>query len=176
MSTLTVKELAAPTGFDLKIASGETLDLKSQGTVTMPTGSVLQVVENTYATASQTGGSNFADTGLNASITPSATSSKVLAMVYQPMSVKTDTSSARDVSYNLVRGSTEIAKGAHDMKSDSGTETRKPVTNALIKLDSPNTTSSVTYKTQFKVNAGSSDVYAQQHGSSATMILIEIAG
>ena len=176
MSTLTVKELAAPTGYDLKIAAGETLDLKSQGTVTMPTGSVLQVVENTYATASQTGGSNFADTGLSASITPSATSSKVLAMVYQPMSVKTDTSSARDVSYNLVRGSTEIAKGAHDMKSDSGTETRKPVTNALIKLDSPNTTSSVTYKTQFKVNAGSSDVYAQQHGSSATMILIEIAG
>ena len=44
MSTLTVKELAAPAGFDLKIASDETLDLKSQGTVTMPTGSVLQVV------------------------------------------------------------------------------------------------------------------------------------
>ena len=31
MSKITVKELEAPTGFDLKIAAGETLDLKSQG-------------------------------------------------------------------------------------------------------------------------------------------------
>tara|TARA_R110002074_G_C12214410_1_gene636607 strand:+ start:90 stop:653 length:564 start_codon:yes stop_codon:yes gene_type:complete len=35
MSTLTVKELAAPAGFDLTLASGETLDL-SGGTVTLP--------------------------------------------------------------------------------------------------------------------------------------------
>ena len=48
MSTITVKELAAPTGYDLKIAAGETLDLKSQGTVTMPTGSVLQVKQATF--------------------------------------------------------------------------------------------------------------------------------
>ena len=60
MSILTVKELASPSGFDLKLATGETLDLNSQGTVVlptipsdklptipsskMPTGSVLQVV------------------------------------------------------------------------------------------------------------------------------------
>ena len=176
MSTLTVKELAAPTGFDLKIASGETLDLKSQGTVTMPAGSVLQVVESVYSTASQTGSGTFQDTGLTGTITPSSTSSKILVRVYQPMAGTTDTSAGRDVSYNLLRGSTEIAKGAHDITSDSGTNQRKPITNALQKLDSPNTTSAVTYKTQFKVSAGSSDVYAQQHGSSATMILMEIAG
>ena len=51
MSTITVKELAAPTGYDLKIAAGETLDLKSQGTVTMPTGSVIQVVSELNNTA-----------------------------------------------------------------------------------------------------------------------------
>jgi len=44
MSTLTLKELSAPTGEVIKIAAGKTLDLKSQGSVTMPTGSVLQVV------------------------------------------------------------------------------------------------------------------------------------
>ena len=60
MSILIVKELASPSGFDLKLATGETLDLNSQGTVVlptipsdklptipsskMPTGSVLQVV------------------------------------------------------------------------------------------------------------------------------------
>ena len=175
MSTLTVKELAAPTGFDLKIASGETLDLKSQGTVTMPTGSVLQVVESVYSTASQTGANTYQDTGLTGTITPSSASSKVLVRVYQPMSGSTDTSSGRDVAYQLLRGSTVIAKGAHDITSDSGTNQRKPITNALQKLDSPNTTSAVTYKTQFKVSAGSCDVYAQQHGTSATMIVLEIA-
>jgi len=44
MSTLTLKELSAPAGEVIKIAAGKTLDLKSQGSVTMPTGSVLQVV------------------------------------------------------------------------------------------------------------------------------------
>jgi len=43
MSTLTLKELSAPTGEVIKIAAGKTLDLKSQGTTTLPTGSVLQV-------------------------------------------------------------------------------------------------------------------------------------
>ena len=81
MSTLEVKELAAPTGFDLKIASGETLDLKSQGTVTMPTGSVLQVVQATTSTKASTTSTSYADTGLTASITPSSSSNKVLVII-----------------------------------------------------------------------------------------------
>ena len=43
MSTLEVKELSHPAGQVIKIASGKTLDLKSQGTTTLPTGSVIQV-------------------------------------------------------------------------------------------------------------------------------------
>ena len=52
MSTLEVKELSHPTGEVLKIAAGKTLDLKSQGTTTLPTGSVLQVVQVTGSTGS----------------------------------------------------------------------------------------------------------------------------
>ena len=76
MSTITVKELAAPTGYDLKIASGETLDLKSQGTVTMPTGSVLSVTVVEDATAQSTSSTSYVDTGLTVTITPKSTSSK----------------------------------------------------------------------------------------------------
>ena len=111
---------------------------------------MLQVVESVYSTASQTGSNTFQDTGLTGTITPSSTSSKVVVSVYQPMSGSTDTSTGLDVSYNLLRGSTEIAKGAHDITSDSSTNQRKPVTNALQKLDSPNTTSQVTYKVYIK--------------------------
>ena len=50
MSTLTLKELSAPTGEVIKIAAGKTLDLKSQGTTTLPTGSVLQVKNVTLGT------------------------------------------------------------------------------------------------------------------------------
>ena len=49
MSTLSIKELSHPAGEVLKIAAGKTLDLNSQGSVTMPTGSVIQ-----YATANIT--------------------------------------------------------------------------------------------------------------------------
>ena len=38
MSTLELKELSHPSGEVIKIASGKTLDLKSQGSVTMPSG------------------------------------------------------------------------------------------------------------------------------------------
>ena len=52
MSTLEVKELSHPAGEVIKIASGKTLDLKSQGSVTMPTGSVIQVASVGYPSSS----------------------------------------------------------------------------------------------------------------------------
>ena len=42
MSVIEVKELSHPAGEVLKIAAGKTLDLHSQGSVTMPAGSVIQ--------------------------------------------------------------------------------------------------------------------------------------
>ena len=116
MSTITVKELAAPTGFDLKIAAGETLDLNSQGTVIlptipsnkMPTGSVLQVVQGTTNTQTTTGQTSYVDTGLSAAITPSSTSNKILILVSQNIVFKTDTASEREVYFNIVRDSTQL--------------------------------------------------------------------
>ena len=150
--------------------------LSGMTSASMPTGSVLQVVENVYSTAVQSGTQSMVDTGLTATITPSSTSSKILVMVNQPLTVSTDTSTSRDIAFSICRGSTEILAGTGDAKADSGTTHRYPAYNNLKKLDSPNTTSAVTYKTRFKVNAGSCDVFAQQHGGSSTMILMEIAG
>ena len=79
MSTLVIKELSAPSGEVIKVAAGKTLDLKSQGTTTLPTGSVLQVVSATQddTTAIVTTSSTYVTTGFNATITPSSTSSKI---------------------------------------------------------------------------------------------------
>ena len=48
---------------------------------TLPTGSVLQVVNATYSTESAISSSTFADTGLTANITPSSSTSKILVFV-----------------------------------------------------------------------------------------------
>ena len=49
MSVIEVKELSHPAGEVLKIAAGKTLDLHSQGSVTMPAGSVIQTQVRTIA-------------------------------------------------------------------------------------------------------------------------------
>ena len=77
MSTLELKELSAPAGEVIKIAAGKTLDLNSQGTVTMPTGSVLQVVEANFQSVVTFTSASYADSGLSATITPKSSSSKI---------------------------------------------------------------------------------------------------
>ena len=83
MSTLELKELSHPSGEVIKIASGKTLDLNSQGSVTMPTGSVLQVV-NFISTAKTSQSSSQTDTivsDITKSITPLAANSKFLITI-----------------------------------------------------------------------------------------------
>ena len=53
MSSISVKELSHPAGEVIKIASGKTLDLNSQGSVTMPAGSVIQVASTGYPSSSE---------------------------------------------------------------------------------------------------------------------------
>ena len=179
--TVNTSQLANSAVTDAKLAS--TLDLSGK-TVTyglsgtdMPSGSVIQVVMNVYTTPSQTGANTYQDTGLTATITPSSTSSKVLVMVSQPLSFGTDTTVARDIAFNICRGATQITDGFGEHTSPaSSSNTRMPAGNYLKYLDSPASASAVTYKTQFKVNTGSADVYAQQHGAESNIILMEIRG
>ena len=174
MSTLTVKELAAPTGFDLKIAAGETLDLKSQGTVTMPTGSVLQV-KQAYKTDifSTTATSDTDITGLSVSITPSSTSSKILV-----------TSNISGFSHNglgggfcIKRDSTKIG-----LADTSGSRTRTSFSGDLYTgdaagtgqmhfnsvacfLDSPSSTSALTYKITAQCNGNTLNINHEETDS-----------
>ena len=87
MSTLTLKELSAPTGEVIKIAAGKTLDLNSQGTLVLPTiphakmpsGSVLQVVQhhiNSKLTVTST-----TTKVIEVSLTTKMANSKILCMI-----------------------------------------------------------------------------------------------
>ena len=155
MSTLELKELSHPSGEVIKIAAGKTLDLKSQGTTTLPTGSVLQVVTSadisTQVTSSST---TFSDTGVTVAITPISTSSKIFVVASGSCIIKGSSYNV-EAQHRVLRGSVEITASAFAYDNWSG---GAPSNGLLIKsnvhlshLDSPATTSAVTYKIQHRV-------------------------
>ena len=141
----------------------------------LPSGSVLQVVHGNTNSNFSIGGATYADTGLSAAITPKFSNSKIYIQIGQPGWISVDTTAARHVNFNICRGSTVLIEGKVVYKAASGYDT--PFSNNLNWLDSPNTTSATTYKTQMKINNSAADAYAQQDSDSySTITLMEIAG
>ena len=114
------------------------------------------VVQTVKTTAFSTASTSFIDvTGLSVAITPKNASSLVLVTV----SIFTSNSAVALNSFNLLRGSTNLAQPAADTFSASMNASMALVsaddqTVALTFLDSPATTSSTTYKIQMKVSSG----------------------
>ena len=173
MSKITVKELEAPTGFDLKIAAGETLDLKSQGTVTMPAGAVLQVVQYRTSSASATTSTSYVSTGFTGTITPSSTSSKILIT---GTAIVRNGSSSGNYQHTIYRGSTNLAPvAARGLAQVTNFGDEGDAVPTLMYLDSPNTTSQITYTWQHKSENGNTCTFAID-SSYAQLTLMEIAG
>ena len=173
MSTLELKELSHPAGQVIKIASGKTLDLKSQGTTTLPTGSVLQVVNFHFTTQTAQSGTSYVDSGITLPITPSSTSSKIFVMVtFGGFEIGP---SRLSMYTNLVRGSTQIFQPNGYVGYPAGSTRTFPATSYSF-LDSPATTSSTTYKVQFKGAGGSGPVTLNVNASESTITLTEIQG
>ena len=135
-------------------------------------GKVLQVVQGIATTGLSSSSGTFVDTGLTATITPSAASSKVLILVAQGGIKKTSTTSGPQMSLKLMRGATDLLQ--HDNLLFTGTNlTQFYTSHAFNLLDSPATTSATTYKTQFSNPGGSAEV-AVQNGGASYIILMEI--
>lgn len=147
-------------------------------------GNILQVVEGSTSTQVSVATSTFTDTGLSASITPSSSSSKILVLVNQ-MCRTTVSSGSQGGGIHLLRDSTTIHTAVSDSTGPfdiyhtgaSGHFQRAVIT----KLDSPNTTSSVTYKTQGRpyTTGNSGQMVFQVAGASTNassyITLIEVA-
>jgi len=140
----------------------------------MPTGSVLQVVQGSTGTAVESTSSSYADTGLSASITPSSTSSKILVTVHQNGGLKESTQSG--VSVQLYRGSSVLTKLSHAAGYNAQNQVAYQGAISTEYLDSPSTTSAVTYKTQFGNNQSVSSAHVQVGGCTSFITLMEIAG
>ena len=151
MSTLEVKELSHPAGEVIKIAAGKTLDLKSQGTTALPTGSVLQVVNNEGSTeVSSTVAATWITASGTVTITPTSTSSKIHLSHVAGGLVKGD---GGNISLRFKK---EISGGATSYINqidrygyiDNG-NSWVPFNFILLYLDSAGTTSSITYTIQY---------------------------
>lgn len=160
MSTLKVKGISAPTGYDLA----------------MPAGATLQVVQSVHTTYVNSTSSSFADTGLTATITPKFSSSKIMVMV-----------NAHGLSQNGGSAKPELA--LHGRGSILAYALRPAYSNATFVtgscsinyLDSPNSTSACLYKLQMRTRGGGdsmryNDYHTGSERSSSTITLMEVAG
>jgi hypothetical protein len=143
-------------------------------TARLPAGSVLQVVHSTYTTQQSSTSTDYADTNLSASITPTSSSSKILVIVSHNGNLVTGAQNAIS-NFRLLRGSTPlINEFAAVGNSLNNIEVVYGAASASY-LDSPATTSSTTYKTQFKNKYGAGTVFTNAYDAAATMTLLEIA-
>ena len=141
----------------------------------LPAGSVLQVVMDTDSTERTVSNTTFIDSGLSQAITPSSTSSKILVVVSQS-GVYSHTSGSQK-QYRLLRNSTEIVRIEDVMFDGLADDLGQQIGYSY--LDSPATTSEITYKTQFANRGGSQSFSVNHYGSvalSSSLILMEIAG
>jgi hypothetical protein len=128
--------------------------LTSASNAGFPVGSILQVVSATKTdrqTFSLSPGVYQDITGLSVSITPKSASNKIFVMFNIGAYGLTVTA---DGLFGLVRGSTQIAKGDSGVAYLSSTANRTRANElesspGMTFLDSPATTSSLTYKVQF---------------------------
>jgi hypothetical protein len=176
--TLQEPAVAGTTVLDLPATSGTVLTSASQSIpkAALPTGSVLQVVNATTSTPVTTATTTYVDTGLTASITPTSSSSKILVLIAQNGVSKLTNNTG--VNMRLLRGATSIVSMT-DIVAFTGTSTdNRGQSISLCYLDSPATTSSTTYKTQFMSYNNNATVIMQDGGTSistSTITLMEIA-
>ena len=137
-------------------------------------GKVLQVLSITTSTSAASTSATFGSTGLSLAITPSSASSKVL-ILYSIAGARKQ-SADTSIAFRLKRDSTEIHKLASDALYTADSSTVYEGSLGTNYLDSPATTSSITYDVVFaNLNAvGTVNVQVSGANSVSSMILMEI--
>ena len=143
-------------------------------TVQASAGVVLQVVNATTNTSVSNSTNTEADTTLTATITPKFATSKILVIVDQNGIYK-DTSNTY-MGLKLYRNATPILLFENYAGVTSTTSVNGVGGGGCAYLDSPATTSAVTYKTTVYSGGNVARVIIQVNNEYSTITLMEIAG
>ena len=156
----------------------------------LTTGKIIQIVSATSTTSQSTTSYSWSDTNLSASITPSSSSNKIYISVQHPFRMHRSGEYDTHAGIQLLRGSTVIQETRERSNGGKSEMIMGVATSAssayhaghhIIQfLDSPSTTSSTTYKTQYAVDHGTTLYLNQPESDSsktpmAVMTLMEIA-
>ena len=158
------------------------------GTVTAATlasgagGKILNVVTATTSTQQSNTSTTFASSGLSATITPSATTSKILVLSSSSINMIGDgnSSSGRQCLLRLYRGdhtgtALSTARIGISAQGSANTAPENNEMGAFAYLDSPNTTSSTTYTVAIAKHDNNAIIYAQKGGSyTSSITLLEV--
>jgi len=132
-------------------------------------GKVLQVVSATDGTERSTTSTSWvtASSTLTLDITPSATSSKILLLLSTNIYIN-----ANDATITIFRDSTNLGHADYGFSYLHITADYTHPT--IIELDSPSSTSQITYAMYIRNISGSSTVYAGKLGAKKSLVAMEI--
>ena len=150
-----------------------TNQLSGMTSASVPSGSVLQVIVGTDNTELTLATTTYTDTGLSATITPSATNSKILVMWSQQASMDNNDSG---MGIKMLRGSTGLYASANQYDlyiGSNGAGAR--LRGSWTYLDSPSTTSAITYKVQARAYL-SRTIRLNNENNGTQITLMEIKG
>jgi len=142
-------------------------------------GKIAQVVQGASAGFTSITTTSFMDTGMSVTITPSSATSKVMIFAYGTSGLDLTADNQREMSAQIERGGTSVWNPSRVINSKlsggiypNGGGTVTPFT--IIYLDSPATTSAITYKLQMKVNATASTSAYFCNGGTGIMQAMEV--
>lgn len=122
---------------------------------------------------SSSGTSAFTDTGITANITPSATSSKVNIFI-TIMGVQTGNGTNARVDFRLLRDSTELINYQANQWNQTNNVVQRTGGFGINHQDSPNSTSQITYKLQFRMVDGDGNVQRDSNSGTSSITLMEV--
>ena len=137
-----------------------------------PTGTVIQVVQGVTTTETLFTSATYAD-AITVNITPSSSSNKIL-LVTSIFGQANGTTT--DAGLRLTRNSTAIATWVEWIRSSNYGGGSGQMAASLNYLDSPATTSAITYRLQVARLGGSDNCFYSTSSSPTTIIAMEIAG
>lgn len=139
----------------------------------LPTGSVLQVVSTNDSVQRSVNGGTYTASGMSVTITPTSTSSKILIQFSTNIYKNTDGCGYITIFRN---GTTNLAGSGNQMNLTTIAD--KYVPCSTLYLDSPASTSALTYEVYF-YRSGTGNIYINATNSGVTMgsiTVTEIAG
>lgn len=143
-------------------------------------GKILQVVSGTTNTATTIATTTYTDTTLTATITPSSTSSRILVIHSQWVDCSRTSTDRMGVSTRLVRGSTTLNTWGPESLFIVANGANSIILRGVISghwVDSPASTSALTYKTQGQTtytDSGATSTWNHATSGTAQITLMEI--